>query len=152
MNKYMEVAIQEAREGFSKEQGGPFGCVIIKDGEIVAKAHNQVLKNNDPTCHGEINAIQKACKKLGTYDLSNCELYTTGEPCPMCLCACLWANIKVVYYGCTIKDNAKIGFRDNKFDKMFGKRKNMKNFLICVDRDECLKLFKEYKKTNHITY
>ena len=152
MNKFMEIAIEEARKGFTMGHGGPFGCVIVKDGEIVAEGHNHVLINNDPTCHGEIDAIQKACKKLKNYDLSGCELYTTGEPCPMCLCACLWANISVVYYGCTIKDNTKIGFRDKKFENMLGKRKNMKNFLVCLDRKECLKLFKDYLKTKHETY
>ena len=152
MNKFMQIAIDEAKTGIEKSHGGPFGCVIVKDGLILASGHNQVLKNNDPTCHGEINAIQKACKKLKTYDLSGAELYTTGEPCPMCLCACLWANIKKVYYGCTIADNEKIGFRDNHFDKLFGSRLNLKDYLVCIDRDECLKLFNYYTSIKHTTY
>lgn len=144
--------MKKQKKGISLGHGGPFGCVIVKDDEVIAKAHNQVLKNNDPTCHGEINAIQKACKNLDTYDLSGCKLYTTGEPCPMCLCACMWANIDKVYYGCNIKDNSKIGFRDNKFDKMFGKRIHLKRYLVCIDREECLQLFKDYKKTRHEVY
>ena len=102
------------------------------------------MNKKDPTCHGEIESIRDACKKLGTYDLSGCVLYNTGEPCPMCLCACKWANIDKVYYGCTIEDNEKIGFRDNVFDKMFGGRKNLEDYLVCIDREECLKLFEEY--------
>ena len=152
MNKYMALAIAEAKKGITNGHGGPFGCVIVKDEVIVAKAHNQVLKNNDPTSHGEINAIQKACKVLGTYDLKGCKLFTTGEPCPMCLCACMWANIDVVYFGCTIEDNSKIGFRDSKFDKYFGKRHHIHDFLKCIDREECLKLFQEYKQIKHETY
>lgn len=77
----------------------PFGTVIVKDGEIVGRGHNRVVVNQDPTCHGEMEAIRDACRNLGTFDLSGCELYTTAEPCPMCLGATLWANIPVVYYG-----------------------------------------------------
>ena len=117
-NEYMQVAIDEALDGISRQHGGPFGCVIVKDGRIVGRGHNRVLKNNDPTCHGEVSAIRDAGQKLGTFDLSGCELYTTGEPCPMCLCACLWANIDRVYYGCTIEDNELIGFRDEDFDEL----------------------------------
>ena len=115
MNRFMRLAINEAKRGILAGHGGPFGCVIVKDGVIVGKGHNQVIKNQDPTCHGEVMAIHKACKKLGTFDLSGCELYTTGEPCPMCLGAILWANIDKVYFGCNIIDTEKIGFRDNKF-------------------------------------
>ena len=117
MNKFMEMAIEEAKKGILQGHGGPFGCVIVKNDEIVGKGHNEVLKNNDPTCHGEIMAIHEACKTLNTFDLTGCEVYTTGEPCPMCLAAILWANIEKVYYGCNIFDTEKIGFRDNKFYK-----------------------------------
>ena len=96
MNKYMRMAINEARKGIRNQHGGPFGAVIVKDGVVVGKGHNEVLKNNDPTCHGEMMAIHKACKKLKTFDLTGCELYTTGEPCPMCMSAILWANIDKV--------------------------------------------------------
>lgn len=152
MNKFMKMAIEEARKGITNKHGGPFGSVIVKDGVVIAKAHNEVLNKHDPTCHGEVNAIRKACAKLKTHDLSGCEIYTTSEPCLMCLCANMWANIKTVYYGCTIKDNGKIGFRDDEFDKLFGKRNNLKNYLVCVDREECLKLFEEYNNMDHTIY
>ena len=140
-NEYMQVAIDEALDGISRQHGGPFGCVIVKDGRIVGQGHNRVLKNNDPTCHGEVSAIRDAGQKLGTFDLSGCELYTTGEPCPMCLCACLWANIDRVYYGCTIEDNELIGFRDEDFDELFGGREAFADYLVCIDRETCLQLF-----------
>ena len=98
-NKYMQIAIDEARESIRNGHGGPFGTAIVKDGILIASGHNRVLINKDPTCHGEVDAIRKACQKLNTHDLSGCELYTTGEPCHMCLCACMWANISKIYYG-----------------------------------------------------
>ena len=152
MNRYMEMAIAEARKGIRAHEGGPFGCVIVKDGEVVGKGHNTVLKTHDASAHGEINAMRKAGRNLNTYDLSGCVLYTTGEPCHMCLCAIMWANIEKVYYGCTIRDNEKIGFRDNKFNKIFAGRRKLGNFLEQIDRDECLKLFEEYNETKHDTY
>lgn len=151
-NKFMQIAIQEARKGIIQHQGGPFGCVIVKDGAIVGRGHNQVLMKNDPTCHGEMQAIRRAAKYLGTYDLSGCELYTTGEPCQMCLSACLWANIDKVYYGCTIDDNGRIGFRDEKFDEIFTGREKLTGYLNELDREACLKLFEEYKNIQHKIY
>ena len=145
MNKYMRMAIAEARKGIRAGHGGPFGCVIVKGDEVVGKGHNQVVKNNDPTCHGEIMAIHKACKKLGTFDLSGCELYTTGEPCPMCMSAILWANIDKVYYGCNILDTEDIGFRDKKFYEM-QQIDARKHFIHELDRKQCLKLYGEYKR------
>ena len=144
MNPYMKAAIAEARKGIRAGHGGPFGAVIVKDGVIIAKGHNQVVKNNDPTCHGEIMAIHKACKVLGTFDLKGCEIYTTGEPCPMCLSAILWANIDKIYYGCNIDDTELIGFRDKRFYEMQepGKREELIHEL---DRKACLKLYKEYQ-------
>jgi guanine deaminase len=144
MNKYMRMAINEARKGIRDGHGGPFGSVIVKDGVVVAKGHNQVIKNQDPTCHGEMMAIHKACKKLGTFDLSGCELYTTAEPCPMCLGAILWANIAKVYFGCNIEDTEKIGFRDKVFYELneSGKKDEI---ILELDRKQCLKLFAEYQ-------
>lgn len=144
MNKFMRMAIQEARKGIRKGHGGPFGAVIVKNGEVIAKAHNSVIKNNDATCHGEMEAIRKASKKLGTHDLSGCEIYTTGEPCPMCFAAILWANIDKIYYGCNILDTEAIGFRDNLFYEMQNSNGKDK-LLVEVDRKHCLKLYKEYQ-------
>lgn len=152
MNKFMKMAIAEARRGIRLGHGGPFGAVIVKDGVVVGKGHNQVVKNNDPTCHGEIMAIHKACKKLGTFDLSGCELYTTGEPCPMCMSAILWANIDKVYYGCNILDTEDIGFRDKKFYEM-QQIDARKQFVHELDRKQCLKLYGEYKRiTDKVNY
>ena len=153
MNKFMRMAINEARKGIRNGHGGPFGAVIVKDGEVIGKGHNQVIKNNDPTCHGEVMAIHKACKKLNTFDLSGCEIYTTGEPCPMCLAAILWANIDKVYYGCNILDTEDIGFRDKAFFEMQNDENAKKEVISELDRKACLKLYAEYKKmTNKINY
>ena len=151
MNKFMKMAIQEARRGIKAGDGGPFGAVIVKDGVVVGKGHNQVLKNNDPTCHGEVMAIHKACKKLKTFDLSGCEIYTTGEPCPMCMAAILWANIDKVYYGCNIFDTQDLGFRDALFYKMQEPEEREK-FAVELDRKECLKLYKEFLSMKHTIY
>ena len=145
--EFMEIAVDEAKDGILNHDGGPFGTVIVRDGEVIASGHNRVLSSNDSTCHGEIDAIRKAESKLGTYDLSGCELYTTGEPCPMCLAAILWANIEKVYYGCRLSDNEEIGFRDAEFNKMMGGRSNVpEGFMEEKDRDLCLSIFEEYKK------
>ena len=150
---FMEIAIDEARTGIQHGHGGPFGAVVVKDGQVIASGHNCVLKNNDSTCHGEIDAIRKAEQKLGTYDLSSCQIYTTGEPCPMCLAAILWANIEKVYYGCTLEDNAKIGFRDEKFEQLLGCQPNFPpGFLEEKDRDLCLQLFDEYSAMEKTIY
>ena len=151
LNKFMKIAIEEAQEGIRNGHGGPFGAVIVKDGEVIATGHNHVVINNDPTCHGEIDAIRKACAKLGTFDLSGCELYSSAYPCPMCLCAILWANIDKVYYGCNTTDTEIIGFRDKDFEESIPQRK----VEMCeeMNREECLKLYTEYNnildKTNY---
>ena len=146
MNKFMLIAINEARKGIENGDGGPFGAVIVKNDEVIGVGHNRVLKNKDATCHGEMEAIRNASKNLNTFDLSSCVLYTTGEPCPMCLAACLWANIEKIYFGCSILDNERIGFRDNKFDNLMGGRLKLKDYLQELDREECLKLFEDYLK------
>lgn len=149
MNKFMKMAINEAKKGITLGHGGPFGSVIVKDGKVVAKGHNCVVKNNDPTCHGEIDSIRKACKKLKTFNLSGCEIYTTGYPCPMCFCAILWANINKVYYGCNTSDTNIIGFRDELFEQQIPTLKQE----ICteLDRDHCLALYKEYNDIQNKT-
>lgn len=155
MNKFMKMAIKEAEKGIALGHGGPFGSVIVKDGKVISKGHNHVVVNNDPTCHGEINAIRKACKKLKTFDLSGCELYTSSYPCPMCMYAMRWANIKSCYYGCTIEDAENIGFRD----RVFYENINISNDgcigdlkLAELNRKECLDLFEQYSKLNHTNY
>lgn len=142
----MKEAISEAKKGILNCEGGPFGAVIVKDDKIIARGHNQVVKNNDPTCHGEIMAIREACKQLGTFDLSGCEIYTTGYPCPMCLGAIRWANIKTIYYGCNIDDTETIGFRD----KQFYEDSECNALTIQEDdREACLALYKEYSNIDN---
>lgn len=122
----MLEALLEAKKGVGGRDGGPFGAVIAKDGKILARGRNRVPSNNDPTAHAEINAIREACRKLGTFDLSGCEIYTTCEPCPMCLAAIHWARIERIFYGATRKDAAKIGFDDEFFyDVLKGKKKGV---------------------------
>ena len=112
MKKFMCSAISSALQGIKKNAGGPFGACIVKNGKILAVAHNQVLKNQDPTCHAEIQAIRTAVKKLKRFDLSGCEIYSTTEPCPMCFSAIHWARIPKLVYGTSIADVAKLGFNE----------------------------------------
>lgn len=153
MNKLMKIAKENAEKGIENKEEGPFGAVITdKDGNIIANGNNKVLKNNDPTAHAEVVAIREACKKLKTYDLSNYILYTSCEPCPMCLSAIIWANIKEVYYGCTKEDAGKIGFRDDIiYDYLKGNNKDLIH-LTHLDRDECIKTFEKYKKEKGTIY
>ena len=153
MNKYMKIAKENADNGVANKEGGPFGAVITdKKGNIIANGNNRVLKNNDPTAHAEVVAIREACQKLNTYDLSNCILYTSCEPCPMCLSAIIWANIKEVYYGCTKEDAGKIGFRDDViYYYLKGNNKDLIH-LTHLDREEFMKTFEKYKEENGTIY
>ncbi len=112
---YMRRAIELARLGVEAGDGGPFGAVIVKNNCIVGEGWNRVIANNDPTAHGEITAIRDACQHLDTFDLTGCEIFTTGEPCPMCLAAIYWARIEAIYFGFSIEDAARIGFDDRFF-------------------------------------
>lgn len=149
MNKYMKEADNLAKKNIITNDGGPFGAVIIKNGEIVGRGNNQVVKNNDPTAHAEIIAIREACKNLDTFSLNECELYTSCYPCPMCLAAIIWANIKVVYYGNTKEDAEEIGFRDGKIYKYIqslAKEEDLETLkLIPIDREETIKAFEDFK-------
>ena len=153
MNKWMEKAKHNAERGIEQEEGGPFGAIIIdKNGNIIGNGNNQVLKEKDPTAHAEIVAIREACKKLDTQDLSGCILYTSCEPCPMCLSAIIWANIKEIYYACTREDAGKIGFRDEAiYEYLKGNNKELIN-LQQINRDECVELFKKYGEENRTIY
>lgn len=148
----MQMAIDEARAGIAAGDGGPFGSVVVRDGVVVGRGHNRVLSRHDPTAHGEMEAIRDACSRVGSHDLAGCDVYTTGEPCHMCLCACLWANVRRVYYGCTIKDNALIGFRDDHFNDIFAGRDKLGDFLVQLDREACLSLFDDYMRLPHSQY
>lgn len=110
--EFMKMAVDLSKEGSETNQGGPFGCVIVKDGKIVGKGFNRVTSTNDPTAHAEVVAIRDACKNLNSFQLDGCEIYTSCEPCPMCLGAIYWARPDVVYYANTRNDAAAIGFDD----------------------------------------
>lgn len=152
MNKYMQIADELAKQNLVTNNGGPFGAVIVKDGTIVGVGNNHVLENNDPTAHGEVMAIRDACKNLNTYDLSGCELYTSCYPCPMCLSAIMWSNIKTVYYGNTKEDAANIGFRDDfiyDYLKLLSEndsRTKKTLDLQPMDREETIKTFNSFEQ------
>lgn len=141
MNQYMQLAINEALKGIRRGHGGPFGAVLVKNGEVIASSHNTVLKGRDATNHAEINVIRKASKKLKRENLSDCEIYTTGQPCKMCMGAINWAKIKTVYYGNTYKDALNMGFDDEK-----GNNKDLK--LIRLDSEHTVKLIEEWNSSS----
>lgn len=145
MNEYMQKAIEKSRENLSGGAGGPFGAVIVRGGEIIAAAHNRVLETNDPTMHAEIAAIRMACAKLGTFDLSDCVLYTSCEPCPMCLSAMMWAKIRTFYYGCTREDAAGIGFDDKAmYDYLAGDQNAMDIHAERMNHEEAVRVFDDW--------
>jgi guanine deaminase len=143
MNNPMDKALIEASEGMKRGDGGPFGAVIVRNNEIIASAHNQVLKTNDPTAHAEINAIRKASETLQTHDLSDCILYTSCYPCPMCMGAIFWARIPTVYYASSMDDAAEGGFDDRIFYTMIRDPETALN-LQFVDAEEGKKLFAQW--------
>lgn len=148
MNEYMKIADELAKDNLKTNVGGPFGACIVKNGEVIGRGSNHVLSNNDPTAHAEVMAIRDACKNINSYDLSDCELYTSCFPCPMCMSAIIWANIKRVYYGNTKEDAEMIGFRDNFIYETLSKINNNEESstidLKCIDREETIKTFKDY--------
>ncbi|AZV46470.1 nucleoside deaminase [Nautilia sp. PV-1] len=153
MYKFMLEALKEAKKGVESGDGGPFGAVIVKDGKIVGRGHNQVVGLKDPTAHAEIQAIRDASRNLNDFSLKGCVLYVTAEPCPMCFGAIHWARLDKVVYGATRKDAAEIGFDDSLiYDIIQGKTEDNVEF-IQKYRDECLEVFKEwYNKKDKVPY
>ena len=149
MKRAIELSIQNI-----KNNGGPFGCIIVKENKIIAEGVNRVTFNNDPTAHAEIIAIRNACKKLNTFNLEKCELYTSCEPCPMCLSAIYWSHIDKIYYGNSRLDASKIGFDDdfiyNELNKDLSSRKiQMKQ----ISQNEAKKAFSDWdKKIDKVEY
>lgn len=143
--RFMLRAIREARRNLSRPDGGPFGACIVKDGRIIAAARNTVLRD-DATCHAEVNAIRRASKKLRTFDLSGCEIYSTTEPCPMCFGAIHWARIGRVYYGTAIGDAARAGFHELRISNARLKALGRSRIRLVpgVLRAECLALFEAW--------
>ena len=152
-NEFMKRAIDLSIESVNKD-GGPFGCVIVKDNKIIAEGSNNVTSNNDPTAHGEIVAIRNACKKLNNFNLKGSELYSTCEPCPMCLSAIYWARIDKIYFANTREDAQKIDFDDSLIYSEFKKDINKRKIpTIQMMRNEALKAFGLWeKKTDKVKY
>jgi len=152
-NKFMTRAIELSIENVNLG-GGPFGSIIVKNDKVIAEGSNKVTLNNDPTAHGEIVAIRKACKSLNNFNLSGCELYSTCEPCPMCLSAIYWAHIKKVYYANTRDDAQKIDFDDSLiYSELLKNVKKRKISMIQMMRNEALKAFEMWnKKTDKVKY
>jgi tRNA(Arg) A34 adenosine deaminase TadA len=151
---FMKRAIELAELGMNANEGGPFGCVIVKDGKIIAEGHNMVTLKNDPTAHAEIVAIRHACEKLGGFQLDDCVIYASCEPCPMCLGAIYWARPRALYYACTKADAAKIAFDDAFIYNEIAKPHAEKSIpFIPLLRDEGLKVFQAWdEKQDKVTY
>ncbi len=144
MKKYFDEAIELAKRGVKNLEGGPFGAVVVKDGKIIGYGNNKVLKEKDPTAHAEIIAIRDACKRLNTHDLTGCVIYTTSEPCPMCLSAIIWSNIKVIYFSTDRKEVAEIGFRD---DMIYNYLENKEKDILeihHIENNKCQELLESY--------
>lgn len=150
--KFMQMAIDLSEYNVKEGQGGPFGAVIVKDGMVLARSANKVVPNNDPTAHAEVSAIRLACQELGTFNLAGCEIYTSCEPCPMCLGAIYWARIDKIYYANTKADAAAIGFDDHfiyeELDLPMEKRKLP---FIQMMRNEALGAFKLWSESESKT-
>ena len=154
MNEFMRLAIEEALVGMKNNDGGPFGAVIVRNGVIISSAHNEVIKTNDPTAHAEVTALRKASSALGRFDLSDCEIYSSYEPCPMCFAAIHWAKIKKLYYGSTREDAANIDFDDQYiYDVIKGTAKELQVEVLQIHREESLEPFREWKtKIDKVKY
>lgn len=143
--RFMKMAIALSEQNVTRSLGGPFGAVIVKDGKVIAKSANKVTTSNDPTAHAEVSAIRLACRKLKTFDLSGCVIYTSCEPCPMCLGAIYWSRIELIYYANTKRDAADIGFDDqfiyDELDLDMNKRALP---VVQLMRDEAQKAFKSW--------
>ena len=152
--KFMTRAIELAKIGVETHMGGPFGCVVVKNGAVVGEGNNRVTSTNDPTAHAEVIAIREACKTLNTFQLDDCTIYTSCEPCPMCLGAIYWARPEKVFFGCTRDDAAKIGFDDDFIYEELEKSNDEREMvLLNMMRDEALKLFQNWAaKSDKIEY
>ncbi len=150
----MLEAIRLAQKGVDADVGGPFGAVVVKDGEIIGEGWNCVTSTNDPTAHAEVMAIRRACKKLGSFQLEDCILYTSCEPCPMCLGAIYWARPEKIYYACTRKDAAKIGFDDQFiYDEIAGEIGRRKIKTVNFMREEAMSVFENWEnKADKVEY
>lgn len=150
--KFMKEAISLSEKGVQDNEGGPFGCIIVKDNKVIGRGNNKVTSTNDPTAHAEIIAIREACKSLGEFQLEGCEIYTSCEPCPMCLGAIYWARPQIIYYANTREDAAKIGFDDSMiYEEMKADVKSRKIPAIHLGLKEAQKVFKKWSQKNDKT-
>ena len=152
--KFMQEAIALSKKAIENGEGGPFGCVIVKGDEIVGRGNNKVTSTNDPTAHAEVVAIRDACKNLNAYQLDDCEVYTSCEPCPMCLGAIYWARPKAIYFANNREDAAAIGFDDSMiYDEMNASLEQRRIPIHSLAREEAFKVFQEWKaKEDKINY
>ncbi len=148
IEKFMEIAIAEASKGIDMGDGGPFGACIVNlaDGKVISSAHNTVIKDNDPTAHAEINAIRKACKALGKYWLEDCAIFSTCEPCPMCLGSIYWARLNKIYVGCLREEAEEIGFSDKFIYEELRKPTNSRQIPVVagIMRVKCLQIMQKW--------
>ena len=152
--KFMKEAIRLAREGMSNNEGGPFGAIVVRDGEIIGRGNNQVTSSNDPTAHAEVVAIRRACEKLQTFQLEDCTIYTSCEPCPMCLGAIYWARPRRLVFAASRQDAADVEFDDEFIYKEIPMAVDQRSILTeQVLRDEAVRVFKEWEaKEDKIEY
>lgn len=149
MNEYFELAAKATVEGMKRQDGGPFGATIVRNGEVIAAMGNTMMRDTDPSAHAEMVVVREACKKLGTMDLSDCEVYATCEPCPMCVGVMMWANIKKVYYSSTRADAAAHGFSDMHLrDYLAGTDQNAFAMEAIGPREDCDQLWEVFEALN----
>src|SRR6476661_3548988 len=152
--KFMREAIALSHKGMENNEGGPFGCIVVKNNIIIGRGNNKVTITNDPTAHAEIIAIRDACKNIGSFQLDGCEIYTSCEPCPMCLGAIYWARPRVVYFANNRQDAADIGFDDSMIYEELGIDLDKRRIpIINLGRDDAMKVFEEWQqKEDKIKY
>jgi guanine deaminase len=149
---FMQRAIELSRQGMEQLDGGPFGCVIVKDGVIVGEGNNRVTSTNDPTAHAEVVAIREACKNLNTFQLDGCEIYTSCEPCPMCLGAIYWARPDQIFYANTRADAAAIGFDDSMiYDEISSNPDARKIPMVQLSNDAAREVFEQWRNKSDKT-
>ncbi len=150
--EFMQKAIEIARKGMENDEGGPFGCVVVQDGSIIAEGNNSVTSSNDPTAHAEVVAIRNACESLGTFQLTGCDIYTSCEPCPMCLGAIYWARPDRIFYAATRHDAADAGFDDSFiYDELQISDNERTIPTQSIERDAAVKLFETWKRKENKT-
>lgn len=148
----MQEAIALSQHGITTNEGGPFGCVVVKNDKIIGRGNNKVISSNDPTAHAEVVAIRDACKALGSFQLDDCEIFSSCEPCPMCLGAIYWARPKIIYFANTREDAASIGFDDSMiYEEMKAGIPERKIPIKSLSRNEALKVFESWQKIGNKT-